>query len=386
MALTELTDLIQDQVGHQEEWTKYGGTTSSLKEINRNLLVKTTPKSHRELAKLLAMLREIRAVQIAVEARFLLVDQNFLDDVGLDVDLEYNLGGKWTPIKIAQDSYGVTNAPATSVPGRFTPGALSPPGTFNVPAAGSGGVSTGFASSSRSLDLGVSYLDDLKVSLMVRASQQSRRSISLSAPRVTFFNGASAQISVQTEVSYLSTLTSTPESPAVPVPDTISSGVTLSVEGTASADRRYVTLSLTPTLNSIDQIRQISFTTSNTSTGGGTGNTNNNNNNSNTGTTTTLIEFPTVSTTDIQTTVSVPDKGTLLLGGQRIIGEVEIEAGVPVLSKIPIINRIFTNRSFAKDERTLLILVKPTIIIQNEEEQNLFPGLLKNAPEENANR
>ena len=79
--------------------------------------------------------------------------------------------------------------------------------------------------------------------------------------------------------------------------------------------------------------------------------------------------------TELATTVSVPDRGTLMLGGQRLVGEIEIEAGVPVLSKIPYLNRIFTNRTKTKDERTLLILIKPTIIIQTEEEDLNFPGL-----------
>ena len=47
--------------------------------------------------------------------------------------------------------------------------------------------------------------------------------------------------------------------------------------------------------------------------------------------------------------------------------------GVPVLSKIPILNRLFDNRSFTRDERTLLVLIKPTIIIQREEEEKAFP-------------
>ena len=64
-----------------------------------------------------------------------------------------------------------------------------------------------------------------------------------------------------------------------------------------------------------------------------------------------------------------------MLGGQRLMQEVEVESGVPILSKIPVINRMFTNRSTVKDERTLLILVKPTIIIQSEIENQEFPGL-----------
>ena len=58
--------------------------------------------------------------------------------------------------------------------------------------------------------------------------------------------------------------------------------------------------------------------------------------------------------------------------------EIEIETGVPVLSKIPILNRVFTNRSTVKDERTLLILIKPTIISYTEEEEKLFPGMREN--------
>jgi len=48
-----------------------------------------------------------------------------------------------------------------------------------------------------------------------------------------------------------------------------------------------------------------------------------------------------------------------------------------VLSKIPFLKRLFTNRSTAKDEQVVLILVKPTIIIQKETEARQFP-LLQN--------
>ena len=75
------------------------------------------------------------------------------------------------------------------------------------------------------------------------------------------------------------------------------------------------------------------------------------------------------------TQVSVPDGGTLLLGGQKLVGEVEIEAGVPMLSHIPILNRAFTNRTSVKDEQTLLILVTPKILVQPEEEEQAFPTL-----------
>jgi len=74
-----------------------------------------------------------------------------------------------------------------------------------------------------------------------------------------------------------------------------------------------------------------------------------------------------------------PDGGTLLLGGQTIAGEAFREQGVPVLSKIPFLKRLFTNTASAKDEQVLLILVKPTIMIQHEQEDKFFP-LLSNRP------
>jgi general secretion pathway protein D len=83
-----------------------------------------------------------------------------------------------------------------------------------------------------------------------------------------------------------------------------------------------------------------------------------------------IIQLPTVSIQDLQTTVSVPDGGTLLLGGQKIAGESERERGAPVLSKIPIIDRMFTNRATVRDERTLLVLVKPKIMINEQAERN----------------
>ena len=79
--------------------------------------------------------------------------------------------------------------------------------------------------------------------------------------------------------------------------------------------------------------------------------------------------------TAVNTIVSVPDGGTLLLGGQTLAAEIEREQGVPILSKIPFLKRLFTNKSLAKDEQILLILVKPSIIIQREVEQTQFPLL-----------
>ncbi len=84
------------------------------------------------------------------------------------------------------------------------------------------------------------------------------------------------------------------------------------------------------------------------------------------------IELPAINVQQLRVTTSIPDRGTALLGGQRTTQEFETEAGVPVLSKIPYLNRFFANRITATTESSLLILLRPEIILQSESEEQLF--------------
>jgi type II secretory pathway component GspD/PulD (secretin) len=85
--------------------------------------------------------------------------------------------------------------------------------------------------------------------------------------------------------------------------------------------------------------------------------------------------LPQTEMTTVQTRVSVPDGGTLLFGGLKITAEEELEVGVPILSKIPILGRAFDNRSKVKDNKILLILVKPTIILEKEKDIEAISAL-----------
>ncbi len=89
------------------------------------------------------------------------------------------------------------------------------------------------------------------------------------------------------------------------------------------------------------------------------------------------IQLPVLEVADVRTRVSIPDGGTLLIGGQKISDESERQEGVPILSKIPLIGRLFENRGKSKDEKVLLILVKPTIIIQSEHEERAVATMEK---------
>jgi type II secretory pathway component GspD/PulD (secretin) len=279
-------------------------------------------------------------------------------DTGTDTNglptIDYNLTGAvaplrteqgFSPIPVVQDSLGIINDVADLT-----------------------GFGEAVALANPAIAIGIQYLDDIQVDLLIEATQADRRSVVLTAPRLTFFNGQRAWVAVADQVSFISALipiTGDAAGAFQPIPGVVNEGVVLDVEGVISADRRYVTMTVLVSLSEIVNIREVEVQ----GAVGGVGDIEGGADFSAT------QELPEVEVSLVQTTVSVPDKGTVLLGGTRRVDEIEVESGVPVLSKIPFINRFFTNRLTSKSEKTLLILIRPEIIIQQEHEDMLFPGL-----------
>ena len=83
------------------------------------------------------------------------------------------------------------------------------------------------------------------------------------------------------------------------------------------------------------------------------------------------VQLPTFSFVTVTTTVSVPDGGTVLLGGIKRLSEGRNEFGVPILDKIPYLDRLFKNVGIGRDTSSLMMMVTPRIIIQEEEEEKM---------------
>ncbi|RMH25499.1 MAG: hypothetical protein D6692_11110 [Planctomycetota bacterium] len=406
----QIIDLIQANID-PDGWVDLGGSTSSITQLNGNFVITTTPRNHRAIIGLLSKLRAVRALQINVEARFLTVSQDFFEQIGFDLDVYFGAnsssfqaaqtidpsllpsdffnngqlidnvsGGGLFPIDTDGDGIPDTVAPITQPV--FQPGATddewsligAPQNSLGIVESLAGASS--FANTILQLNpaLGVTgrFLDDIQVDFLVQATQADQRSVILTAPRLTFTNGQRSFIQVGTQTTYISDLqpvTSDQSGAFDPTITPITAGVQLDLEGVVSADRRYVTLNVRTGLSSFefaaDRTIQGAVGGGGGIGGGGGGVTFDGN-----------IQVPIVTATSINTTVTIPDQGTILLGGQRLIQETQVESGVPVLSKIPILSRFFSNRIDVKEEQTLLVLLKPTILIQNEEEEKNFPGLL----------
>jgi type II secretory pathway component GspD/PulD (secretin) len=76
--------------------------------------------------------------------------------------------------------------------------------------------------------------------------------------------------------------------------------------------------------------------------------------------------------------VTVPDGGTVLLGGVKRLQEERNEFGVPILSKTPMIDRLFRNVGIGRRTTSLMVMVTPRIIILEEEEERLGIPAIEN--------
>jgi type II secretory pathway component GspD/PulD (secretin)/tetratricopeptide (TPR) repeat protein len=83
------------------------------------------------------------------------------------------------------------------------------------------------------------------------------------------------------------------------------------------------------------------------------------------------VQQPVQEVVSVSTVVSVPDGGTVLLGGIKRLKEGRNMAGVPILNKIPYISRLFKNTGVGRETESLMLMVTPRIIIQEEEEELL---------------
>ncbi len=402
----KLISLIQDTIA-PESWYDNGGSIGRISEINGQLVVTQNSASHAKLSGLLDKLRAERAIQVAVEALFITVSSHYLEELGMNLNITLNSGNAGfdminggsgpltdpvygnrlllprtfsqlgiTPTPLGQGEVLQVGGSAIQQPYEqpyLVPGSTGGGGSLLTPVPVTSSVldftnpanfpsdipgSFGGQALPAALSIFGSFLDNIQLDFLIRATQADSRTSVVTAPRLVVFNGASAWIAVTIQQNFVSTLQPVVAQQAVaqePETQTVDAGASLFVRATVTADRRYVMMLLAPGVTRLLDLQTFRF-----SGGTGAGDA--------------FVQLPTLSAQRIQTMVSVPDGGTLLIGGQKLASETEVEAGVPILSKIPILKRLYSSRSTVKDEQVLLILIKPKILIQSEQEEQAFPS------------
>lgn len=179
-------------------------------------------------------------------------------------------------------------------------------------------------------------LNDTEVTSLLDSQNKHQRTTTLTAPRLTVFNGERAFVKVATETAYVKDLTPIVSNEAVvfdPTVDTVESGVTLDCTAVIAQDGQTVTLNLHPKLQRLRALvpQPVSALTKDGKT-----------------VTQAFIQIPQVDTIEFDRTIRVPSGQTMLIKVGTIVGEVER-------------TRLF-GKSIEPDEQNFYLLVAATIV------------------------
>lgn len=377
-----LIDLIQSTIA-PDEWSETGQGDGTIQPFvpNLSLIVSQTQDIQDQIQDLLKRLRELNDVQIVVEVRFVTLRDTFFERIGIDFDFNINENSGLTqPI-------GDTVSPSTVI-------GLDPTGVptadldlqFNQGSFSSAVPTFGGFDPSTAANFGFAILSDIEVFFLIQAAKGDQRTNISQAPTVTMFNGQSASVSDFQARPFVTSVIPIVGDFAVahqPVISILPDGTTLNVQAVASDDRRFIRMSLVPFFSTVTDVKTFTFdgrrrvrrTSDNLlqdllDLGNGDDAPDDGENNEiETESQGVTIQQPVIAVTTVSTVVSVPDGGTVLLGGIKRMQEGRIERGVPMLSNIPYINRLFKNVAVGRETSNLMMMVTPRIIIQEEEEQ-----------------
>jgi type II secretory pathway component GspD/PulD (secretin) len=136
-----------------------------------------------------------------------------------------------------------------------------------------------------------------------------------------------------------------------PVIEILNAGSILQVRPTVSHDRKYVILEIEPTLAVQLPSRFKTLTL---------------------GLTNLNVEFPVLSVTNIKTTVTIPDGGTVLVGGLKRTVTQDSQVGIPSISRLPLLDFLLGRKGQARMQSNLFVLISSKITVIRDEESNRF--------------
>ena len=378
-----LINLITSTVA-PDTWDDVGGPGAIESfDGNLSLVIINTQEVHEQVVDLLEQLRRLQDLQVTIEVRFITLQDNFFERIGVDFDFDIRDKTGFTQDDLVNPDSGVdvedTNItigldpngnPTLDLDLSFSQNsfasAIPPFGGFDPTAAST---------------FGFAILSDIEAFFVVEAIQGDSRTNVMQAPKITMFNGQFASINDTSSRPFVTSVVPVVGDFAVaqqPIILVLAEGTQLSVQAVVSNDRRFVRLTMLPMFSQIGDVDTFTFegrTSSDTGTSTETDpddNTTATNTNNTQFTEGTTVQLPNFATTSVSTTVSVPDGGTVLMGGIKRLAEGRTERGMPILSKLPYVSRLFKNVGIGRETQTLMMMVTPRIIIQEEEEEKIL--------------
>ena len=332
------------------------GTSIRYNKSISKLIVANTPENLEKLESLLAEI-DVASKQVEIETRFVEIQENFLEQFGLQWTLTDNFelatkSGPGSPlskerIQINKDSEGLTKGL------RF----------FNnlsgMPTLQSGAAAAAGATPMGNILTFASVLTNPELQMVINAISQSGNTDVLSAPRVTTKAGEQATIKVVKEIRYPQSYEPSQIQIATPngslvggtIPVTVFApadfqtreiGVILNVTPTVGPDGYTIDLTLVPEVTELVEWHQY---------GTQTGSNESFN-----------AEQPFFSTRTITSKLVVWDGETVVMGGLITESLTKNKDKIPILGDIPLIGRLFRSEGEFSQKKNLMIFVTARIV------------------------
>jgi type II secretory pathway component GspD/PulD (secretin) len=295
------------------------------------LMVNHVDRIHKKIEEILEVLRAQTHMQVQIEATFLQFTDNFMKDVGVE----------WANLPAFTSG-------SQSIFGGHIPGSRATISYSEEPTSSAESVSI--------FQMTVNFLNKSQTSMVIHAAESSTDAIVTDTPHVTCINTVSTSMTLSDVGTYISGYTVT-SGVAIPTLSTYAvDTVGLTVEPWITADRRYVWMYVNPsfttgTLSTESVVIPIQGITT---LGGAAGSV-----------TVSINTVETVSSS-VSSMIKIPDRGTVVLAGLSHIEETRQEGGVPILSHIPVIKRLFLTTSYNKTRYHHIFLAEPTILLEKE--------------------
>ncbi|OHB74765.1 MAG: hypothetical protein A2Z34_06550 [Planctomycetes bacterium RBG_16_59_8] len=380
-----LMDMIKKTVAPGTWDSKSGHTV--LVTANNQLVVNHVASARKQVREFLQNVRAYAGTVIAVEARFYTVDNDMVEDVGVDwrnlpridgddilQDVDSGPGLRTSERAGGSELYDLragtfhswlrsataANPWTGSIAGTISGNEVTTPGQSD-PAAGAGETGAGGLLASRDSPLGnklgdtgglgmqFAWLGEASMQMVMRMLSKREKSELLWAPNITVFNGQRANIMILKQWSYIQdydaqtgTFAGVPD----PLIGIVQDGAIFDVRPVVSHDRKYVTMELRPSLILLQGFRTITIPFPPPAP----------------------VQLPWIVYEKVETTVRCPDRGGIIIGGMRDIVMRDLDSSTPILGEIPVLEFFFSRKVKTDEKRRILMLVSPQIIDLAEEE------------------
>lgn len=307
------------------------------------LLVTAPPSTQRLIREFLRAQSAQRGLAARIELRWLELSDRLVEEIGVEWSQGPMIVGRSdTPAGVVRrvEGWSLDGSTAHPLPGS----ALS----VQPPLAGTG------------LTLQAALLNGTRFDAILRAVERSAGGRVLQAPDLVCQNNQRANCFVGDQVAYIGDYEIQGRN-YDPVIQVLNLGTTLDVRPTVSADRKYVTLELRSATTEatlfteyLSVIRVVDSDAATLYLGAQY-----------------PLELPNIALRSTATTVMLPDRGSLLVGGFGRALDQFAASRVPLLGSIPFLGRLFGVRGRYHEQRRLYVLATAAIIDYADTEDRL---------------